>query len=231
MKNVFLLFLVFIISCNTNTQTDNFTNVSNESSSENQITQEGWDAENETWEEYKLRRDKQLRDSVVATTTLVPSSSKDVMACSGFNDEIIQLFDKIIIVVKRERSSITKFENYEIDTQEAIDRNGEFFLEWLEIKKYWSTFNFRQYEDSKIIGMDSNYEVYTNITEYISLMILQNESIRDLLLEVAYPKESTLIDSSGNPVDMIDYYFAESVKFGNEALLYLDKIENFSCEN
>lgn len=231
MKNVFLLFLVFIISCNTNNQTDNFTNVSNESSSENQITQEGWDSENETWEEYKLRRDKQLRDSVVATTTLVPSSSKDVMACSGFNDEIIQLFDKIIIVVKREKSSITKFENYEIDTQEAIDRNGEFFGEWLEIKKYWSTFNFRQYEDSKIIGMDSNYEVYTNITEYISLMILQNESIRDLLLEVAYPKESTLIDSSGNPVDMIDYYFAESVKFGNEALLYLDKIENFNCEN
>ena len=141
------------------------------------------------------------------------------------------MFDKIIIVVKREKSSITRFENYEIDTQEAIDRNGEFFGEWLEIKKYWSAFNFRQYENSKIIGMDSNYEVYTNITEYISLMILQNESIGDLLIEVAYPKESTIMDSSGNPIDMIDYYFEESVKFGNEASLYLDKIENFSCEN
>ena len=267
MKNIFILFLVFTISCGTKTHNDNSTNYSNEGSSVIEIskleaikslhptaqfvlkgdeltwlsddipkpTEEEISYEQERLADEKAKtiaEEERYGDSVRATTTTLSSSSnKQLMSCGEFNDEIIKLFDKITIVVSREKSSITRFENYEIDTQEALDRNGEFFGEWLEVKKNWSTFNFRLYEDSKIIGMDSNFEVFTNITEYISLMILQNESIRDLLLEVAYPKESTTMDSSGNPVDMIDYYYEESIKFGNDALVYLDKIESFSCEN
>ena len=288
MKNFFILFLVFVISCSTNTQNNNSTNVANEGNSvieiskleaikslhptsqfiikgdeitwlsddipqpteeeivaeqerladekaklkaeeeRNEITQEGWDSENETWEEYKLRR----KESVEATTTTLSSSTNNQkMSCVEFYDEIVNLFDRIIIVVKREKSSTIKFENYEIDTQEVIDNNWEFYDEWLEIKKDLANIDFRLYENSKIIGMDSNFEVYSNINEYIRLMTLQNRSNRNLFLEVAYPKESTLMDSSGNPIDMIDYYFEESIGFGNDALVYLEKIEKFSCEN
>jgi hypothetical protein len=228
MKKVFVLFLVFIFSCTTNIQNDDSSNVINENNSSNEITQEGWDSENETWEEYKLRR----KESVEATTTTLSSfSNKQLMSCVEFYDEIVNLFDRIIIVVKREKSSTIRFENYEIDTQEVIDNNSEFYDEWLEIKKDLANIDFRLYENSKIIGMDSNFEVYSNINEYIRLMMLQNRSNMNLFSEVAYPKESTIMDSSGNPIDMIDYYFEESIGFGNEALVYLDKIEKFSCEN
>ena len=228
MKKVFVLFLVFIFSCTTNIQNDDSSNVINENNSSNEITQEGWDSENETWEEYKLRRKESFE---ATTTTLSSSSNKQLMSCVEFYDEITNLFDKIIIVVKREKSSIIRFENYEIDTQEVLDRNWEFYFEWLEIKKDLAYINFQLYESSKIIGMDSNFEVHSNIDDYIRLMTLQNESTRNLLFEVAYPRESTLTDSSGNPIDMIDFYFEESIGFGNEALVYLDKIEKFSCEN
>mgnify|MGYP001475295841 CR=1 FL=1 len=228
MKKVFVLFLVFIFSCTTNIQNDDSSNVINENNSSNEITQEGWDSENETWEEYKLRRKESFE---ATTTTLSSSSNKQLMSCVEFYDEITNLFDKIIIVVKREKSSIIRFENYEIDTQEVLDRNWEFYFEWLEIKKDLAYINFQLYENSKIIGMDSNFEVHSNIDDYIRLMTLQNESTRNLLFEVAYPRESTLTDSSGNPIDMIDFYFEESIGFGNEALVYLDKIEKFSCEN
>ena len=228
MKKVFVLFLVFIFSCTTNIQNEDSSNVINENNSSNEITQEGWDSENETWEEYKLRRKESFE---ATTTTLSSSSNKQLMSCVEFYDEITNLFDKIIIVVKREKSSIIRFENYEIDTQEALDRNWEFYFEWLEIKKDLAYINFQLYENSKIIGMDSNFEVHSNIDDYIRLMTLQNESTRRLLLEVAYPRESTVTDSSGNLIDMIDYYFEESIGFGNEALVYLDKIEKFSCEN
>jgi len=227
MKKVFVLFLVFIFSCTTNIQNDDSSNVINENNSSNEITQEGWDSENETWEEYKLRRKESFE---ATTTTLSSSSNKQLMSCVEFYDEITNLFDKIIIVVKREKSSIIRFENYEIDTQEVLDRNWEFYFEWLEIKKDLAYINFQLYENSKIIGMDSNFEVHSNIDDYIRLMTLQNESTRNLLFEVAYPRESTLTDSSGNPIDMIDFYFEESIGFGNEALVYLDKIEKFSCE-
>ncbi len=227
MKKVFVLFLVFIFSCTTNIQNEDSSNVINENNSSNEITQEGWDSENETWEEYKLRRKESFE---ATTTTLSSSSNKQLMSCVEFYDEITNLFDKIIIVVKREKSSIIRFENYEIDTQEVLDRNWEFYFEWLEIKKDLAYINFQLYESSKIIGMDSNFEVHSNIDDYIRLMTLQNESTRNLLLEVAYPRESTVTDSSGNLIDMIDYYFEESIGFGNEALVYLDKIEKFSCE-
>ena len=267
MKNFFILFLVFVISCSTNTQNNNSTNVANEGNSVIEIskleaikslhptsqfilkgdeitwlsddipqpTEEEIVAEQERLADEKVKliaEEERYADSVKATTTTLSSSSnKQLMSCVEFYDEIINLFDKIIIVVKREKSSIIRFENYEIGTQEALDRNWEFFDEWIEIRNDLAYIDFRLYEDSKIIGMDSNFEVHSNIKEYIRLMRLQNQSTRNLLLEVGYPKESTLVDSSGNPIDMIDYYFEESIKFGNDALVYLDKIENFSCEN
>ena len=48
--------------------------------SSNEITQEGWDSENETWEEYKLRR----KESIEATTTTLSSLS---VSNSGINDD------------------------------------------------------------------------------------------------------------------------------------------------
>ena len=267
MKNFFILFLVFVISCSTNTQNNNSTNVANEGNSVIEISkleaikslhptsQFILKGDEITWlsddipqptEEEIVAEQKRLADekaklkaeeeryveSVKATTTTLSSSTNNqLMSCVEFYDEIVNLFDRIIIVVKREKSSTIRFENYEIDTQEILDNNLEFFDEWLEIKKDLANIDFRLYENSKIIGMDSNFEVHSNINEYIRLMTLQNRSNRNLFLEVAYPKESTLMDSSGNPIDMIDYYFEESIGFGNEALVYLDKIEKFSCEN